>query len=419
MRHRIEIGLPEDVSFIIRRLAEAGFEGYAVGGCVRDSILGKTPEDWDITTDAKPKDIKGCFGRTVDTGIEHGTVTVLLKKKGYELTTYRVDGVYSDGRHPDSVEFSSLLEEDLRRRDFTVNAMAYSQRSGLIDLFGGVEDLNRRLIRCVGSADERFGEDALRMLRAVRFCAQLDFCIEEETYLAMRKLGEGLRKVSRERVLAEMNKALLSGQPQRLRLLAESGLARFVSDSFSRLGKEDYRNLDLLWSLPPEKGIRWAALLCKREEGFGRDLLREFRSDNETIRSAFVLIRHLRERLPRSREEIKRLLREIGIESMRDLLLLKEKGYCSRGEYGAEVEKIRRLTEEIIEKKEAYAIKMLCIGGEELKALGLKQGPLLGRLLEEILEEVIMHPEYNRRDVLMELAKKYIQREKERRDERL
>ncbi|MDO4789321.1 MAG: CCA tRNA nucleotidyltransferase [Johnsonella sp.] len=419
MRHRIKIELPEDVGCIIRKLEEAGFEGYAVGGCIRDSILGKAPEDWDIATNAKPPDIKRCFARTVDTGIAHGTVTVLLKKKSYEVTTYRVDGVYSDGRHPDRVEFSSLLEEDLRRRDFTINAMAYSGKEGLIDLFGGMEDLERKLIRCVGSAEERFGEDALRMLRAARFCAQLDFRIEEDTYSSMKQLAEGLLKVSKERVLVEMNKALLSKQPQRLKILEESGLARFISSSFSLLGEEDYLNLEGIAKLPPHKGLRWAALLCKREGGFAGVLLKELKADNETTQKVSLLIKEGKESLPQSREGIKTLLRKIGAENLRDLLLLKENAYCRGGESGEDLERIRLLTEEIIEKKEAYQVRMLSIGGEELKSLGLRQGPLLGKILEEILKEVIIHPEYNQRDVLMELAKKYIHREKEQNNERL
>ena len=180
--------IPAHVEQIIHTLNSHGYEAFAVGGCVRDSILGRSPDDWDITTSAKPEQVKALFHRTVDTGLQHGTVTVLMEKEGYEVTTYRVDGEYEDGRHPKEVTFTATLEEDLKRRDFTINAMAYNEERGLVDEFDGVGDLKRGIIRCVGEARERFQEDALRMLRAGRFAAQLGYTIEEETEAAMRRL---------------------------------------------------------------------------------------------------------------------------------------------------------------------------------------------------------------------------------------
>ena len=196
----MQIQIPRQVEQIIRTLNENGYEAYAVGGCVRDTLLGREPEDWDITTSARPEQVKALFRRTIDTGIQHGTVTVMLNRTGYEVTTYRIDGEYEDGRHPKQVEFTANLLEDLRRRDFTINAMAYSHETGIVDAFGGVEDLERRVIRCVGDAMERFTEDALRILRAIRFSAQLDFVIEEETQKAISVIAPNLAKVSRERV---------------------------------------------------------------------------------------------------------------------------------------------------------------------------------------------------------------------------
>ena len=176
-----QINLPEDVKYILNILRTAGYEAYAVGGCVRDCLLGKLPQDWDVTTSALPEDVKRLFPRTVDTGIKHGTVTVMVKSEGYEVTTYRVDGEYTDGRHPESVSFTACLDEDLKRRDFTINALVYNEATGVTDLFGGTTDLENGIIRCVGVAEERFGEDALRILRAVRFSAQLGFDIEKDT----------------------------------------------------------------------------------------------------------------------------------------------------------------------------------------------------------------------------------------------
>ena len=175
-----QINLPDDVKYILNTLRAAGYEAYAVGGCVRDCLLGKLPKDWDVTTSALPEDVKRLFPRTVDTGIKHGTVTVMVKSEGYEVTTYRVDGKYTDGRHPESVSFTASLDEDLKRRDFTINALVYNETNGVTDLFGGTDDLDNKIIRCVGVAEERFGEDALRILRAIRFSAQLGFEIEEE-----------------------------------------------------------------------------------------------------------------------------------------------------------------------------------------------------------------------------------------------
>ena len=172
------ICLPKKVKWIINTIQAAGFEAYAVGGCIRDSILGRTPDDWDITTSAKPEDVKALFHWTLDTGIQHGTVTVMLEREGFEVTTYRVDGKYEDGRHPKEVSFTASLTEDLKRRDFTINAMAYNEEIGLVDIFNGLEDLRNGIIRCVGNPEKRFGEDALRMLRAIRFSAQLGYVIE-------------------------------------------------------------------------------------------------------------------------------------------------------------------------------------------------------------------------------------------------
>ena len=182
----MKIILPENVKYIIQKLSEAGYEAYAVGGCVRDTILGRIPGDWDITTSARPEEIKNIFKKTIDTGIAHGTVTVMLSKEGYEVTTYRIDGEYEDSRHPKEVIFTGNLTEDLKRRDFTINAMAYNDETGLVDIFDGLGDIEKGIIRCVGEPRERFTEDALRMMRAIRFAAQLGYSIEENTSLAIK-----------------------------------------------------------------------------------------------------------------------------------------------------------------------------------------------------------------------------------------
>ena len=220
----MEIRIPAPAEEIINKLNEHGYEAYVVGGCVRDMLLGREPGDWDITTSALPEQVKEVFRRTVDTGIQHGTVTVMMGKEGYEVTTYRIDGEYSDGRHPNSVEFTPDLVEDLKRRDFTINAMAYNSHTGFVDKFGGVEDLQKGIIRCVGEPMDRFTEDALRILRAIRFSAQLGFSIEERTYEAIKVIAPNMVHVSKERIQVELTKLLLSSHPDYISLVYETCL---------------------------------------------------------------------------------------------------------------------------------------------------------------------------------------------------
>ena len=231
----IKMNIPKDVDFIIKKLEENGYEAFAVGGCVRDTILGREPKDWDITTSALPQKVKEIFRRTLDTGLQHGTVTVMLKHIGYEVTTYRIDGEYKDSRHPESVEFTTNLIEDLKRRDFTINAMAYNSKYGVVDAFDGIGDLQRKVIKCVNDPEERFTEDALRMLRAVRFSAQLGFEIEEKTEKAIKKLAPTLEKISAERICAELEKLILSDNPDKLIEAYNLGITKVVLPEFDAM----------------------------------------------------------------------------------------------------------------------------------------------------------------------------------------
>ena len=230
-----KITMPPAAARIIDKLQEAGHEAYIVGGCVRDCILGRVPGDWDITTSALPYEVKALFRRTIDTGIQHGTVTIMDGDEGYEVTTYRLDGTYEDGRHPTSVSFTRSLVEDLKRRDFTINAMAYNDTDGLVDEFDGIGDLQRGVIRCVGCARERFGEDALRIMRAVRFSAQLGFTIDKETLDAISELAPTLDKISKERIQIELNKLLLSKHPGYFRILYETGITKVIMPEFDTM----------------------------------------------------------------------------------------------------------------------------------------------------------------------------------------
>ena len=245
----MNIQVPEKVNMIIETLLAHGYEAYAVGGCVRDSLLGREADDWDITTSASPYEVKALFRRTIDTGIQHGTVTVMLDKEGFEVTTYRIDGEYEDGRHPKEVLFTKNLEEDLKRRDFTINAMAYNEQTGMVDIFGGVEDLNKKIIRCVGVAGDRFDEDALRIMRAFRFSAQLGFSIEKSTWAAAAKRAENLKKISAERIRVELTKLLLSKHPDRLVWMQESGITAVVLPEFDAMMATEQKNSNHLYNV--------------------------------------------------------------------------------------------------------------------------------------------------------------------------
>ncbi len=238
----MKMQLPDSVSYIIKKLEEQGFEAFAVGGCVRDAMLGREPEDWDITTSAHPEEIKRVFPKTIDTGIQHGTVTVMIDHVGYEVTTYRIDGEYEDGRHPKEVSFTTNLKMDLERRDFTINAMAYNDSIGLVDEFDGVGDLQRKIIRCVGDAGQRFDEDALRMLRAVRFSGQLGFEIEEKTRQAIIERAVHLEKISAERIRVELTKLLMSKEAGRLQAAYETGMTAVFLPELDDMMNCDQKN---------------------------------------------------------------------------------------------------------------------------------------------------------------------------------
>ena len=405
--------LPETVRDILNKLETAGFQAYAVGGCVRDSILGKEPDDWDLTTDARPEEVKALFPRTVDTGLQHGTVTVLLGGEGYEVTTYRIDGSYSDGRHPDSICFMPSLAEDLKRRDFTINAMAVSERGELVDLFGGQEDLARGCIRCVGDPYARFREDALRMLRAVRFAAQLNFEIEAESFKALTELSPNLARVSKERILAELTKLLLSNHPEKLELLYVAGLAPEMAAHFPGV------HLDSRAArLPRCKALRFAAAGERiTPEALGK-LLTELKSDRATRDRAVLLLTAVHKPLPESETEVRRCLSDIGHDAFTELLLLKEAGYGSEETTGGveqrteRIAKLRALRQEIAERGDCLEIRGLALGGAELLALGIPKGPALGACLRALLNAVLEEPARNEKTYLYAHAAAWLEAQK-------
>ena len=440
----MQIILPDDVKYIIKALESAGFEGFAVGGCVRDSILGKTPNDWDITTNARPEAVKKIFRHTIDTGIAHGTVTVMLRKTGYEVTTYRIDGKYTDGRHPDNVSFAVNLEDDLSRRDFTVNAMAYNESRGLVDLFGGMEDLDKKQIRCVGVPKERFGEDALRMLRALRFSATLGFEVEKDTYDAIKELSYTLEKVSAERIYTELIKLLTSDEPQKIRDCYLTGLTKVFMPEYDEMVGIPQNNphhcydveehtLKVLENTPPEKVIRLAALfhdigkpLCHTvdengidhfhghqsvSEEVSRRILKRLKCDNYTLSKVSLLVLNHDVRTEAEKRPVRRLINRIGADNIEGLLRLQIADTMAQSNYMREeklkrIDELRIIVEEIEKSGEAVNLKGLTIDGNDLKALGFMPGRTLGAALKALLDQVLDDPSLNNREYLLSEAER-------------
>ena len=384
----IEMRVPADAEQIIEKLNEHGFEAYVVGGCVRDSLLGKEPEDWDITTSAKPEEVKAIFSRTIDTGIQHGTVTVMLNRQGYEVTTYRVDGEYEDGRHPKSVDFTTSLLEDLKRRDFTINAMAYNGREGLVDAFGGMEDLENRVIRCVGSAVNRFTEDALRILRAVRFSAQLDFRIEDETYEAISLIAPNLEKVSKERIATELTKLLLSGHPEKMKRVSDTGASRYISEPFFKAAVLSKGELRPLGCLPAVKYMRWAGFLRREQGETAADILRDLKMDCDTMDRVKILVSRWRTPIAAEKPAIRRVMNQIPGDLFDSLLCFQTVFAGEVGEgYGETLETVKALAEEIRGAGDPVNLKDLAVDGRDLMAAGMKPGPALGKTLNALMEQ--------------------------------
>lgn len=434
----MKIALPRKVMMIINNLQLHGYEAYAVGGCVRDSILAKRPEDWDITTSARPEEIKRLFRRTVDTGIEHGTVTVLLGKDMFEVTTYRIDGAYEDSRHPKEVQFTNRLEEDLRRRDFTINAMAYNDEVRLVDVFGGMKDLNHHLIRCVGDPKERFSEDALRILRAVRFSAQLDFPIETETAGAIRELAPTLEHISAERIQAELVKLLVSAHPERIWDAYELGITKVILPEWDAMvGVEQNtphhkydvaeHTIHALKNVKRDKILRLTMLFhdmgkpsMKTTDENGRDhfkghalvseeiarrVMHRLKFDNDTIKKVTRLVCYHDYRMEATPKNVRRAMNRIGAELFPYYLAVrmadtKAQSPYRRREKIEDIIAIRELYQEILMNEDCITLRQLAVSGRDLMELGMQPGRELGSMLSQLLEYVIDDPQRNKKEIL-------------------
>ena len=436
----MKISIPKNVKMILDTMHEAGYEAYIVGGCVRDVLLGRVPGDWDITTNALPQQTKKLFKRTVDTGIEHGTVTVMVGKEGYEITTYRIDGKYEDSRHPSEVTFTRDLTEDMRRRDFTINAMAYNEEEGLIDRFEGVKDLENKIIRCVGSPMERFSEDALRIMRAVRFAAQLDYEIEDETKEAIKELAPNLKNISAERIQTELVKLLLSDHPEKLKLAYELGITKVVLPEFDKcmetpqVNKHHMYNvgdhtLVTLQNIRADKVLRLTMLMHDmgkpatisvdeqgvnhfyghEEAGYqiAKEIFRRLKFDRDTMDRVCNLVLYHDDRYEPKPRNIRRAMNRVGET---DYPLLFEIRYADtmaqsdylRAEKLALLEETKAVYREIIERNDCTNLKSLAVNGRDLIELGISPGKELGKILNNMLMDVLDEPTHNTKEYLLE-----------------
>ena len=439
----IRIDMPTCVREIINTLEDAGFEAFAVGGCVRDAVLGRIPADWDITTSAMPEEVKALFSRTIDTGIQHGTVTVMVDHVGYEVTTYRIDGEYEDARHPKEVSFTSNLVEDLKRRDFTINAMAYNDRAGIVDEFDGIGDLEKGVIRCVGNPLDRFGEDALRMLRAVRFSAQLGFSIDEATKEAITTLAPNLEKISAERIQVELVKLLTSDHPDYLRLAYETGITAVVLPEFDAIMNCDQKDalheesvgehtLKSLLNVEADKVLRLTMLFhdfgkpmthSRTEEGitrfFGhpdigadlsREIMRRLKFDNDTTDKVKKLTAVHDLFVRNAPNRVRRCMSKVGKDLFPYFLKVRRANILAWKEDAqekalAELQELETIYEGILERAECVCIKELQVDGKDLMAAGVKQGKQIGDILSDLLEVVLEEPEKNTKETLLAYVK--------------
>ena len=449
MRHDVKINIPDKAKDVIGTIMAAGFEAYVVGGCVRDSVLGSTPEDWDITTSARPEQVKALFPHTVDTGLQHGTVTVMMGREGFEVTTYRIDGKYEDCRHPENVTFTPSLREDLQRRDLTINAMAYNEEQGLVDIFGGMEDISEGIVRCVGDPRERFREDALRILRAIRFSAQLGYVIEEGTRKAAAELAPLLSKISAERIQTELVKLLVSPHPEYLRLAYECKVTAVFLPEFDKAMETPQRHphhcysvgehiLASLGYVETDRVLRLAMLfhdIGKPEvmtadadgtthfHGHGavgaamaNKIMKRLRFDNDTAAMVCRLVQYhdYGNALDPDKAAVRKAVNRIGEDAFSLLLQVKRADIMAQSDFQREeklelLERWGRLYEEIVADGQCMSLKDLAVTGRDLIGAGWEPGRKLGVVLQKLLELVLERPDCNTRERLLEEAAHYAQ----------
>ena len=434
----MHIKIPDKVKFIIDTFYENNYEAFMVGGCIRDFLLSKEPKDYDIATSALPNITESLFEKTIPTGIKHGTITVLLDKEPFEVTTYRVEGEYKDNRRPDEISFVTNIKDDLSRRDFTINAFAYNSKEGLKDYFNGLEDLQNKIIRTVGDSNKRFNEDALRMMRAIRFASQLDFNIEKSTLDGIKKNKNLLKNISSERIRDELCKLLLSDNPRKgLNLLKDCGVLDVIIPELTSLigfnhKTKDYNEdlfdhtLSVVENTPNDLILRLSALFHdigkpkvndNISEDITRKILTRLHFDNKTIKSVCILIKEYMNVLGNSTDiDIKRFINRTSKENIYSLLEFQKAHVLSLKNSDLdlyELNDIKNKIDNIINSNTPLSIKDLNIDGSILtKELNLKPGKVIGETLNYLLEVVLNNPNLNNETILLEKAKTFIQNKK-------
>ena len=395
----MKISIPYKAKLILNKLKTHGFTAYVVGGCVRDSILGKKPNDWDITTNAKPNDIISIFKHTVPTGLKHGTVTVLIDNTPFEVTTFRVESEYENNRKPTEVFFVNNIENDLARRDFTINALAYNDIDGLIDYFNGIDHIKNKLIKAVGDANNRFTEDALRMLRAIRFSCQLNFHIECETFKAIKLNSNLIKNISNERIKDELNKILISSRPKKgLILLNNTDILRLVIPEI----KDFNFSKELLGRCLTKDSLilKLCCLLISVDDV--NSTLSRLRYDNKTNLRVSCVLKYKDININNIDElSFKYILRELGVDDFFILTRLKELIGFNKND----ILKLTIMAKNIISKNEPLTLKDLNVNGKDILSLGVKRGSDVGRILNLLLDHVLIKPNDNEKSILLSIAK--------------
>ncbi len=388
--------IPQEVLDIISKIESYGYEAYIVGGCVRDCVMGVTPQDYDLCTNALPQNILEIFkdDDIVDAGLKHGTVGVIKNHNVYEITTYRIDGEYSDGRHPDTVLFTSLLSEDLRRRDFTINAMAYNPKSGLVDIYGGQEDIKNGVIRCVGNAKERFEEDALRILRAIRFASRFNFKIDAETAYEMHRQFPSIDNVSVERICTEFTKTIVCKNSSRHFYEFKDIILHFIPE----IANTDYeKNLNMLKISSDDIYVKLSLFFNGIKGDSVKKILKRLRYSNLIIDKVSTFVSCTDIKLSDTKRDTKLLLGRFGYEDLQKFLEIK----LLIGEDREIINNIKALAKEVIDNGECYNIKTLAINGDTLKEIGITNGLEIGKTLKLLLNEVIDENLENNHDALI------------------
>lgn len=435
----VKINIPCDVKYIMDKIQSCGYEAYIVGGCVRDSILGRIPHDWDITTNAKPNDIIELFDTVIPTGIKHGTVTIMIKDKCYEVTTYRIDGKYTDKRRPDEIEFVDDIVTDLSRRDFTMNAIAYNPDKGYVDPFMGIQHILWKSIITVGKPEDRFKEDYLRMLRAIRFEYQLGFELEPNVYYAIMNNAHLLRQVSKERIQSEINKMLLCENAYVINRLCNSKILNEINGDFSKLlevsQNNPYHNKDLLFhtihtieNVDNKLHLKLAALLhdigksdtkitdengidhfyghAEQSINIATHILKDLRYDNKTIERVVLLIKYHDVQIKPTYKSVKKIMNKINnYELFKDLINLKWADIMAQNlkylrERARILVSIECIAEDIMNNDQPFNLKDLDINGNDLINIGYK-GKEIGMELDRLLEIVISDSKLNNKDYLL------------------